>query len=381
MLAFWHSVIEGFSWLPPWVTATVIFVAILAGGLLLQGISMKLLQGASQNWSPLLRLVFLRTNRVGRFAVFVFAVAVALPIVPMSQHMQDVGHHVLVALFILLVGWIVLDATNIAMERYMGRLRLDTSDNLLARKAITQMRVLGQVLDVLIGVLTIGFALMTFDSVRQFGISLFASAGLAGIAVGLAARPLLSNLIAGIQLAITQPIRIDDAVVINNEWGWVEEFTSTFVVIRLWDLRRLIVPLSYFFENPFANWTRSGSTVIGTVLLYLDYSVPVDRVRAKAIEFAKASKNWDGNVINVQVTDAKEHTIEVRIIASAADSSKAFDLRCELREKLIGYVQREFPNALPRLRGELEPQSPALVRTRPIRGRNSGSLQTSDPTA
>lgn len=380
MLALWHSAVDAFSWLPAWVTATLIFAAILAGGLLLQAVSIKRLSNNSRKWPPFLRLVFLRTSRAGRFAVFVFAVAAALPIVPMDARAKDAGHHVLVALFILLVGWIVLDATNIAMERYLGRLRLDTSDNLLARKAVTQMRVLGRVLDVLIGVLTVGFALMTFDSVRQFGISLFASAGLAGIAVGLAARPLLSNLIAGIQLAITQPIRIEDAVVINNEWGWVEEFTATYVVIRLWDLRRLIVPLSYFFENPFANWTRSGSTIIGSVTLYLDYSAPVDRLRAKAIEFAKTSKNWDGNVVALQVTDAKEQTIEVRVIATAPDASKAFDLRCELREKLIGYIQREHPGALPRVRGAIETGSFREFQARPAMVR-AASRQTSDPTA
>lgn len=378
--ALWHSVVDAVSWLPAWLGATLIFVGILAGGLLLQAVGAKLLQDESHKWPSFLRLVFLRTSRVGRFAVFVLAVAVALPLVPMGERAEEAGRHVLVALFVLLVGWIVLDATNIAIERYLARLRLDTSDNLMARKAVTQMRVLGQVLDVLIGVLTVGFALMTFDSVREFGISLFASAGLAGIAAGFAARPLLSNLIAGIQLAITQPIRIEDAVVIANEWGWVEEFTATYVVIRLWDLRRMIVPLSYFFENPFANWTRSGSTLIGSVLLYLDYSVPVDRLRAKAIELTKASKNWDGNVVALQVTDAKEQTIEVRIIASAANSSKAFDLRCELREKLIAYIQREFPDSLPRLRGAFDTTGLTATQARPAKRANI-TLQTSDPTA
>ncbi len=166
-------------------------------------------------------------------------------------------------------------------------------------------------------------------------------------------RPVLSNLIAGVQLALTQPIRLGDVVVIEGEWGTVEELTATYVVIHIWDWRRLIVPLSYFMEKPFANWTRNSSAIIGSVFLYVDYSVPVEKVRQKAIELAHQSKLWDKQVINLQVTDAKERTLELRVLATAVDSGTAWNLRCELREKLIGYIQSEFPDALPRYRGEI----------------------------
>ena len=194
---------------------------------------------------------------------------------------------------------------------------------------------------------------MTFEPVRQYGVSLFASAGVAGIVAGLAARPVLSNLFAGVQLAMTQPIRIDDAVIVENEWGTIEEITATYVVVRLWDLRRMIVPLSYFIEKPFQNWTREGSALIGSALIYVDYRAPVGVIRDKLGEIVKASKNWDGNVVNLQVTDAKEQTMELRCLMSARSAGQTFDLRCEVREKLIDFLQKNHPEALPRQRSEV----------------------------
>jgi small-conductance mechanosensitive channel len=341
------------GFVPPWIVAIAVFAAIFVAGGFLQAVLYAIANRFVGRWHPLVQSLFRRTRKVGRFAILIFALALALPLVPLSSQEQDAGHKILVALFIVLLGWIVMVFVNIAIDRYIGRMKLDVADNLLARKAVTQMRVLRRASSTLVMVLTVAFALMTFDTVRQFGISIFASAGLAGLAAGLAARPLLGNLIAGVQLALTQPIRIDDAVVIENEWGWIEELTSTYVVVRLWDWRRQIVPLSWFAENVFTNWTRSASAIIGTVMLYLDYTTPIDRIRKKAEEIAKASRLWDKQVVNVQVSDAKEDTIEVRILISAADSSKAWDLRCEMREKLLAYIRDEIPSALPRKREHL----------------------------
>src|SRR5262249_22880637 len=211
----------------------------------------------------------------------------------------------------------------------------DVEDNLLARKHVTQMRVLKRVVSIVVILITAGAALMTFSAVRQVGVSLFASAGVAGIIAGLAARPMLSNLIAGVQLAMTQPIRLEDAVIVEGEFGWVEEINSTYVVLRLWDLRRLIVPLTYFMEKPFQSWTRQSSALIGSVLLYVDYTAPVAAIRDKLKEIASTSKFWDGKVVTLQVTDAKASTMELRALVSARDGSAAWDLRCEVREKLI----------------------------------------------
>ena len=185
---------------------------------------------------------------------------------------------------------------------------------------------------------------------------------------GLAARPLLSSLIAGVQIAMTQPIRIDDAVVVENEWGWIEEITSTYVVIKLWDWRRLIVPLSYFIEKPFQNWTREGAAIIGSVFLYVDYAVPVDRVREKLSEIVKASRLWDGRVVNLQVSDAKDHAIELRALVSARTSPLAWDLRCEVREKLIAFLRDEYPQALPRQRADLDLRQPQAASDAPYGG-------------
>jgi small-conductance mechanosensitive channel len=252
-----------------------------------------------------------------------------------------------------LIGWTAITALRIGGDLYLRRFSMDTEDNLLARKHITQVRVLVRTADVLVVLFTVGAALMTFEPVRQYGVSLFASAGVAGLVAGLAARPLLSNLFAGVQLAITQPIRIDDSVVVENEWGWIEEITSTYVVIRCWDLRRLIVPLSYFIEKPFQNWTRESASILGNALLYVDYSAPVAIIRDKLHEIVKRSKNWDGKVVALQVTDAREHTMELRCLMSSPNAGQAFDLRCEVREQLIGFLQREHPGALPRERRDV----------------------------
>ena len=228
------------------------------------------------------------------------------------------------------------------------------TDNLLARKHNTQVSVLLRCADVLVLVITVGAALMTFEPVRQYGVSLFASAGVAGIVAGLAARPVLSNLFAGVQLAMTQPIRIDDAVIVENESGSIEEITSTYVVVRLWDWRRMIVPLTYFIERPFQNWTRETAALIGSAFFYLDYRAPVGAIRDKLNEIVKASKNWNGQVVNLQVTDTKQGTIELRALMSANSAGQAFDLRCEVREKIIEFLQQKHPEALPAQRAIAE---------------------------
>ena len=198
---------------------------------------------------------------------------------------------------------------------------------------------------------------MTFAPVRQYGVSLFASAGAASLIVGLAARPLLTNLIAGVQIAITQPIRMEDAVIVEGEWGWIEEITSTYVVVRLWDWRRMILPISYFLEKPFQNWTHNSASLIGSVYFFLDYRVPVERLRQKLLEIVKESPLWDGKVVNLQVSDALEHTVQIRMLVSARNAPQTWDLRCEVREKILEYLQAECPEALPRTRVWLSPNS------------------------
>ncbi|QXX73713.1 mechanosensitive ion channel family protein [Methylovirgula sp. HY1] len=288
-----------------------------------------------------------------RFAFVLAAVAIVLPIVPLSNETAVPIAQVLAVCLTLLSGWAALVAIDLAGDFYLRRFKIDVDDNFLARKHVTQVRVLRRVADTIVVMITVAVALMTFPAVRQFGISLIASAGAAGLVVGLAARPVLTNLIAGVQIAITQPIRIGDAVVVENEWGWIEEISGTYVVIQIWDWRRLVVPLSYFLEKPFQNWTRTSSQIIGTTMLWVDYTTPVEDVRAELSTIVKSSKLWDGRVVNLQVTKATEHAIQLRALASARTSQQVWDLRCEIREKLICFLQEHHPGALPKHRTEL----------------------------
>jgi small-conductance mechanosensitive channel len=301
---------------------------------------------------PFLRTVLSATKGPTRLALLLMALAVTLPTAPLAGDTASALARLLGLATICLLGWIALTVLHIAADLYLMRFRLDVEDNLLARKHVTQVRVLERVMDVLIVLITIGFALMTFDAVRQYGVTLFASAGVAGIVAGLAARPVLTNFLAGVQLAVAQPIRIDDAVIVENESGNIEEITFSYVVVRLWDLRRMVVPLSYFIEKPFQNWTRTGGELIGSVFLYVDHTAPVGAIRQKLSEIAAQSKLWNGKVLNLQVSDCKESTIELRALVSANSAPAVWDLRCEVREKLIDFLQREHPAALPRRRYE-----------------------------
>lgn len=288
-----------------------------------------------------------------RVALMVLAISLALPAVPLSRQASAFMAHGMGIAFIVLLGWSAIAAITLASDFYLRRSRIGMRSDPLARKHLTQVRVLRWVTTTLVVIVTVASALMTFESVKQYGVSLIASAGAAGIVVGLAARPLLTNLFAGIQIAITQLIRIGDAVIVENEWGWVEEITGTYVVIKIWDWRRLVVPLSYFLEKPFQNWTRHSTDLIGSVLLWVDYTVPVEHVRAELENVVKSSKLWDGQVANVQVVDSNDRALQLRALVNARTSPQAWDLRCEVREKLIAFLQERYPGALPKQRAEL----------------------------
>jgi small-conductance mechanosensitive channel len=296
-------------------------------------------------WSALLHV----TNGPTRLALLVLALVIALPSASLDPDISNIVTKILTIATIVLIGWIAITAGHLAGDFYMSRAGGEGVDVLVARKHATQVRILRQIVDTVIVVLTVSAALMTFEPVRQYGVSLFASAGVAGLVAGLAARPMLSNLIAGLQIATTQPIRLDDEVVVENQWGRVEEINSTYVVLGLWDRRQLIVPLSYFIEKPFENWTRDSTTLIGSVLFHVNYAVPIERLRAEAIEIVKASPYWDGDIVKLQVQEARESSLELRVIASARSSGQVGELRYDIREKLIEFLQREYPTCLPPL--------------------------------
>jgi small-conductance mechanosensitive channel len=266
---------------------------------------------------------------------------------------------------IISTAWLFVAMVGIVDDLISAKYGIGGKDDLSARKVRTQVAVLRRIVVVVVSIVTAGIVLMTFPTIRHIGDSLLASAGLAGLIVGLAARPALSNLIAGVQLALTEPIRLEDVVIVEGEWGWIEEIRTTYVVVRIWDLRRLVVPLSHFIEQPFQNWTRRTANLLGTVFLYADYRLPVDEVRGELRRILESSGQWDGKVCAVQVTNASEHTVELRALMSAPDSSTAWDLRCYVREKLIEFLRERHPECLPRTRAEIYP----LPEGRPVEAR------------
>lgn len=345
------------DWLPDWAVSAVLFATAVGVVLLVHGAVFRRLQSLVANRSLFWRSLVQRTQGPSRLALLILTLGVAVAAAPLPDPAASAIRHALLIGVMVLVGWTSVTALHIWTVVYMRRFKLDADDNLLARKHATQISILKRAGVTLAFTLTLAAALMTFDGVRQYGVSLLASAGAAGLILGLAMQPVLANLVAGIQLAITQPIRLEDAIVVEGEWGWVEEITATYVVVRLWDWRRLVLPLKYFIEHPFQNWTREGASIIGTVMIYCDHSAPIPAMRAKLEEFVKESALWDGQVVNLQVSDAREFTIEVRLLVSSGTSPKAWDLRCEVREKMIAWLSAHHPDALPRIRNDLGRQA------------------------
>lgn len=298
-----------------------------------------------------------------RALVPVLAMSIALSGMDVSTGIGPYLSRILTLLGIVLTGWLAMRAVRGLVDYFLSVHSIDKADNLEARQIQTQIRVLGRVMVFVVALATLAGVLMSIPSIRHIGVSLFASAGIAGLAVGLAARPALSNLIAGIQIALTQPIRIEDAVVVEGEWGWIEEIHMTYVVVRIWDLRRLILPISYFNEKPFQNWTRTTADLLGSVVLHMDYGVPLDEIRTEFGRALRASKYWDGKVEAVHVVDCTDKTMQIRLLMSAANSPDTWELRCEVRERLIDFLQRRHPESLPRLRlAQVNPtQAPSVA--------------------
>ena len=292
-------------------------------------------------------------GRAARVLLPILGLILGVQTLPMPADWQGVLGTVLSLVLIAATAFLLYSLVEAAETLVLNRYRLDVQDNLEARTIYTQITVLRKIAATVIAIFTLGSMLMVFDSVRQFGTSILASAGIAGLIIGFAAQRSIATLVAGFQIAITQPIRLDDVVIVENEWGRIEDITLTYVTVRIWDQRRLIVPITYFLEQPFQNWTRTSSDILATVFLYVDYGAPVGALRAELDRILAESKYWDGRVKVLQVTDAREHTLEIRALASAADASLAWDLRCELREKLVQFLQRQHPASLPRLRAEL----------------------------
>lgn len=253
-------------------------------------------------------------------------------------------------LIIFSITWVLLQIIKVGEFYLLSKFDISQTDNLIARKNVTQINVFKGIATTIIIIVAFSISLMTFDQARTIGLSLLTSAGIIGIIVGFAAQKSIGLILAGIQIAITQPIRLDDVVVVEGEWGRIEEITLTYVVVNIWDQRRLILPVTWFLEKPFQNWTRKSSDIIGTVFLYVDYSFPVDSIRAVLPGLLEQNSDWNGIVMNVQVTNVTERHKEIRVLLSSSNSSKNWNLRTKIREELIDYINKNFPGSFSKIR-------------------------------
>ncbi|MBN1805275.1 MAG: mechanosensitive ion channel [Sedimentisphaerales bacterium] len=337
-----------------WERLALLFCAAVLVGLAGHILLYRLLLGLTKKTKISLDNSFIKfCFRPLQWLVILIVVRLLSKLTVFETHVHDFISHITSLLFIGVVSWLLIRLFYVLERFILVRFDVGVKDNLRARKIHTQFRVLKRIVIAIVIILAFGSCLMTFDKVKQLGTTILASAGIIGIVVGMAAQKTISTFIAGIQLAVTQPIRVDDVVIVENEWGRIEEITLTYVVVRIWDLRRLIVPVTYFIEKPFQNWTRVTADILGTVYIYVDYTVPVEAVRAELQRLLKDSTLWDGKVCGLVVTNTTERTVELRALMSAADASTAWDLRCHVREKLIDFVRKNYPDALPRLRTEL----------------------------
>jgi small-conductance mechanosensitive channel len=340
----------------PWVSSVTILPAAALAGLVLYFVFFRLLSRIARKTSGVLDdSLVKRCRKPARIVVPLLALYLAMQFVTVSAAFDKPFDRIVEVLLVFAVAWLLMRSTAVLEDFVLSKYNIKDKDNLRARRIYTQFRIIRKILVFAIVAIAVSVILMSFEKFRRLGTGILASAGLAGIIGGLAARPVLSNLIAGIHIALSEPISLDDVVIVEGEWGWIEEITLTYVVVRIWDLRRLIVPLSYFLEKPFQNWTRKTADLIGSVYLYVDYTVPVEKIREELTRILKDSSYWKGTVSALQVVDATEKTVQLRAIMDASNSSDAWNLRCEVREKLIEFVRRNYPDALPVMRAQFRP--------------------------
>ncbi len=305
-----------------------------------------------------LRLIF-------SIAVLIFLIVIDPSLKLWDAPFQDVYGFDTIRRGLLIAGttWLLIEVVSKLKNKLLRRFDITKEDNLKSRKLHTQINLLEKVIVFLIILVGVGLILMSIESIREVGIGIFASAGVVGIIIGLSAQKIVGALLAGIQIAITQPFRVDDAVLVENEWGWIEEVNLTYIVVRIWDKRRLVLPSTYFLEKPFQNWTRTTADIIGSVFIYTDYTISFDALRKELTRLLESTELWDQKVNVLQVTDAKESTLEIRILVSAKNSPTAWDLRVYIREKMIEFIQKNYPQSLPKTRVMLEADSAAQALT------------------
>lgn len=344
---FWLPDSQKYVWLDIGLQVLLTLLVVLIG----DRFGVPVVQRLTRHF-PFSRRLLAQCRRALRVSAFFLLLQIMFRDTGPTLQFSPVLQRLIALLSIASLTWLSTRAVQSIADTIFELHPIKQVDNLAARRIHTQTRVLARSINILIFFIGTGMALMTLPLLRQIGTSLLASAGVAGLIVGFAAKPVLGNLLAGLQLAISQPIRLDDVVIVENEWGQIEEITGSYVVVRIWDQRRMIVPLQWFIEHPFQNWTRSSSELLGTVTLWVDFRLPLEPLRAEAQRLCGALQEWDGRVCVVQVTETSERAMQLRILVSAPDAPRTFDLRCKLREGLLDFIQRHHPDCLPRVRNE-----------------------------
>ncbi|MBD2722664.1 mechanosensitive ion channel family protein [Hymenobacter armeniacus] len=344
------------SHLPDVFTTLGVLLGGFASGLVAHYLLFAVLQAfARREDSAVARSLARHLRRPSAWFFPILAVSLVLPLAMLPPRPHEVLRRIVEMSLTLAFAWGLIKTLDVLQDLVQRRYQLSSADNLRVRKLFTQLQFLKKLAASLVLFVAVGLVLMSFETVRRLGTGLLTSAGIASVIVGFAAQRSISNLLAGFQIAFTQPIRIDDVLVVEGEWGRVEEITFTYVVLSIWDERRLVLPLNYFIEKPFQNWTRNSAQILGTVFLQADYTVPVEAVRAELRRIVEGSPHWDSRVCVLHVTDAKERTLELRCLVSAANAGAVWELRCAVREQLVAFLQREYPGSLPRTRAEVAP--------------------------
>ncbi len=339
------------SWtgqIQPWIWNIIVLVLAVLIGLVVK-FAINLIFNYNKKYTDynLFRSVITHFSGPLNHFVPVLMLNLMVPLMELDRQYMYTLSRIVQILLIISFAVLLMKAINVLEDYIYHTYDLNKEDNLKERKIRTQIKFVRKVLVSLIIFITVSIILLSFDNVRKIGAGLLTGVGIGGIIIGFAAQKSLGNFLAGFQIAFTQPIRLDDVLVVEGEWGRVEDITLTYVVLNIWDQRRLILPINYFIEKPFQNWTRTTAELLGTVFLYLDYNTPIDSLREELDILLEKTALWDKRVKVVQVTDAKEHTIEIRILVSARNSSQAFDLRCYVREGLIRYIRDNHPESLP----------------------------------
>jgi len=344
---------------PAWLwNLSVIGAALLLGLILRLALTLVLRYYKNRHDYSVFKSIITHLGRPLNFFVPLLVLNVMVPLLRLGKHLvADIDRGVSI-LLILSFASLLIHTIRILEDFVYNQYDLTKEDNLRERRVRTQLLFVRKIFIIVIVLVTLAIILLSFDNVRKIGAGLLTGVGIGSIILGFAAQKSLANLLAGFQIAFTQPIRIDDVLVVEGEWGRVEDITLTYVVVSIWDQRRLVLPITYFIEKPFQNWTRTTSEILGTVFLYVDYTFPVDELRTELTRLLELSPLWDKRTGILQVTDAKEHTMEIRALVSARNSSAAFDLRCYVRENMVAYIAQHRPQALPKTRFEQTENKP-----------------------